>query len=227
MSEPKDPSRPGARPAASPALAATPSAAGTSQSLQELVAEFERLPGIGRRTAERLAYHVLRAPAEEALRLARAISEVKRNVRHCKVCFNITEGDVCAICEDPGRDPSTICVVEQPKDLWAIEGSGSYRGRYHVLLGAFAPLEGVTPSDLTIDALLSRLTEGGVTEVILATNPNFEGDGTALFLKEKLKAFPAVRITRIARGIPSGSHIEHAARNIVSDALEGRREMQE
>jgi recombination protein RecR len=183
------------------------------------------LPGIGRKTAERLAYHVLRLPAQDAMRLARAIRDVKENLRYCKTCFSIAERDECPVCEDATRDPATICVVEEPKDLYAIEATGSYRGRYHVLLGTFAPLDGVAPSDLTVDALLARLRAGGVREVILATNPNFEGDGTALYLHEKLKAFPGLKITRIARGVPSGSHLEHVSRAIVSDALEGRREM--
>jgi recombination protein RecR len=189
------------------------------------VREIELLPGIGRKTAERLAYHVLRMPAEDAMRLARAIRDVKENLRHCKTCFSIAEREECSICEDATRDATTICVVEEPRDLYAIEATAAYRGRYHVLLGAFAPLEGVAPSDLTIEALLARLGAGGVKEVILAMNPNFEGDGTALYLREKLKAFPGLRITRIARGVPSGSHLEHVSRAIVSDALEGRREM--
>ena len=188
---------------------------------------FEQLPGIGRKSAERLAYHILRVSAEEALRLADAIRSVKESLRHCKTCYNIAEGERCAICDDPTRDPTTICVVEEPKDLYAIESSGSYRGLYHVLLGTLAPLEGVDPSDLTFVALLSRLEKGGVREVILATNPSFEGDGTALYLREKLRAVHGLKVTRIARGMPSGSHLEHVARTIVSDALEGRREMVE
>jgi len=197
----------------------------STRTLQLLVAELERLPGIGRKTAERLAYYILRIPSEEAMKLAYAIRDVKKNVRHCKSCFNVTEKEVCAICEDPTRDQEVLCVVEQPKDLQAIEASGSYRGCYHVLLGAFAPLDGVTPADLTIQALLSRIEERGVKEVILATNANFEGDGTALFLRERLKGFSGLRITRLARGMPSGSQLEHVSRSIVSDALEGRREM--
>ncbi|HVR73624.1 MAG TPA: recombination mediator RecR [Planctomycetota bacterium] len=195
--------------------------------LKCLVEELEKLPGIGRRTAERLAYHVLRVPVEEAMRLAYAIRDVKKTLRHCRTCFHITEREECSICEDAGRDSSLICVVEEPKDVLAIEASGSYRGRYHVLLGAFAPLDGVVPSDLTIDPLLDRIRAGGVEEVIIATNPNFEGDGTALLLREKLRSFDSLRVTRIARGIPSGSHLEHVSRTIVSDAVEGRREMTE
>lgn len=200
---------------------------GPTRALNDLVQELERLPGIGRKSAERLAYHILRVPPEEALRLSDAIREVKETLRHCRQCFNITEGELCAICADPDRDPATICVVEQPKDLFAIEASGSYGGRYHVLLGTFSPLEGIEPSELTVGALLERIEAGGVKEVIVATNPNFEGDGTALYLREKLKPFPDLRITRIARGMPSGSHLEHVARTIVSDALDGRREMRD
>jgi recombination protein RecR len=195
------------------------------QALQSLIDEFERLPGIGKKTAERLAYHVLRSPAEEILKLAEAIRSVKRDVKHCLSCYNIAEKDLCPICEDPSRDGTTICVVEQPKDLYAIEKTGAYRGRYHVLLGTFAPLEGVAPEDLTIEALAGRIEREGVREVILATNPNFEGDGTALFIAERLKAFAGVRVTRLARGMPSGSLLEHVSKTIVSDALEGRRSL--
>jgi recombination protein RecR len=194
-----------------------------TQALQSLIGEFERLPGIGRKTAERLAYHVLRSSSEEILKLAEAIRAVKLSVRNCRTCFNITEGDQCPICEDPGRDRTTICVVEQPKDLYAVEKTGAYKGRYHVLLGTFAPLEGIAPEDLTIEPLLARIEAEGVQEVILATNPNFEGDGTALFIAERLKRIPGLRVTRIARGMPSGSLLEHVSKTIVSDALEGRR----
>lgn len=193
-----------------------------TQALQALIAELERLPGIGKKTAERLAYHVLRSPPEEMLKLAGAIRQVKETVRNCGVCFNIAEHELCPICQDPTRDASTICVIEEPKDLYAIEKTGAYRGRYHVLLGTFAPLEGISPEDLTIGHLLERVAAGGVREVILATNPNFEGDGTALYIAERLKG-AGVRVTRIARGMPSGSLLEHVSKNIVSDALEGRR----
>lgn len=193
--------------------------------LGALISAFESLPGIGRKTAERLAYHVLRAPREEAMRLSDAIREVKETLRHCSVCFHVASGERCSICEDPSRDPTVVCVVEHPRDLQAIEATGSYKGRYHVLLGTLSPLEGVGESDLTIEALLSRVREGGIREVIIATNPDFEGDGTALYLREKLKAFPDVRVTRIARGMPAGSHLERMPKTIVSDAIEGRREM--
>jgi len=193
-----------------------------TEALQSLIDEFERLPGIGRKTAERLAYHVLRTPPAEILKLSGAIQKVKETVRNCRACFNITERELCPICEDPTRDASTVCVVEQPKDLYAIEKTGTYRGRYHVLLGTFAPLDGIAPEDLTIAPLLERVSREGVGEVILATNPNFEGDGTALYIAERLKG-AGVRVTRLARGMPSGSLLEHVSKNIVSDALEGRR----
>jgi len=194
-----------------------------TEALQALISEFERLPGIGHKTAERLAYHVLRSPSGEIMKLAEAIRQVKENVRNCRICFNISEGEQCPICDDPTRDKTTVCVVEQPKDLYAIEKTGTYRGRYHVLMGTFAPLEGIAPEDLTIEALFKRVREESVREVILATNPNFEGDGTALFISEGLKKIPGLRVTRLARGMPSGSLLEHVSKTIVSDALEGRR----
>lgn len=197
-----------------------------TEALKELIAHFEALPGIGRKTAERLAYHVLRAPSEEMLALSDSVRKVKETVRQCRVCFNISEGDLCPICADASRDATTVCVVEEPKDLYAIERTGSYRGRYHVLLGAFSPLDGVSPEDLTIDALLDRVAPEGIREVILATNPNFEGDGTALFIRERLKEHPQVRVSRLARGMPAGSLLEHASRTIVSDAIDGRRAME-
>ncbi|HLU47961.1 MAG TPA: recombination mediator RecR [Planctomycetota bacterium] len=197
-----------------------------SSVLQRLIDELERLPGIGRKTAERLAYWVLNAPAEEALGLAEAIRAVKSRLRPCSRCYHIAEGELCAICDDPSRDATTICVVEQSKDLIAIEASGVYRGVYHVLQGTFAPLEGISPKDLTIVDLLERLRAGVVEEVIIATNPNFEGEGTALYLAERLRASsPNLRVTRLARGMPSGSNLEHVSRNIVADAIEGRREL--
>jgi len=194
-----------------------------SETLDRLIAEFERLPGIGARTAERLAFHVLRSAAEEAMGLARAIRDVKARIRPCAECFNIAEGGgPCAVCADAGRDRGLVCVVEQPKDLLALERTGRYRGLYHVLLGRLAPLEGAGPERLTVDALVERVRRGGVREVILATNPDLEGDGTALFVAERLRGLPAT-VTRIAKGIPSGSSIEYASDAILSDALEGRR----
>jgi recombination protein RecR len=199
----------------------------SGRAFQNLVEEFGRLPGIGNKTAERLAHYVLQAPAEEVLKLAEAIREVKETIGHCRLCFNLAEKELCSICEDPSRDPRLLCIVEHPRDLHAIEQSGSYRGRYHVLQGVFAPLEGVSPEDLTLAPLLERLEKEPVEEVILATNPSFEGEGTALYLKERLAQLPRkLRVTRIARGMPSGSLFEHVSRAIVADALEGRREME-
>ncbi len=196
----------------------------TTESFDRLVGEFKKLPGIGGRTAERLAYHVLRAGKDEAMALAYAIRDVKKNMRNCRECYNLTEGEVCSICADARRDRSVICVVEQPKDIWALEKTGAYRGLYHVLLGRLAPLEDMGPENLTVDELVKRVEKGGVREVILATNPNLEGDGTAAYTREKLAGMN-VSVTRIARGMPAGSSIEFANTNILQDALSGRREM--
>ena len=160
-----------------------------------------------------------------ALQLADSIQAVKETVTYCKKCYNFAEGDFCSICEDSSRDHGKICVVEQARDLAAIEKSGTYDGAYHVLLGALAPLDGIEPENLTLDTLLKRAKAGDVDEVIIATNPSFEGEGTALYLREMLSELEGLRVTRIARGMPSGSQFEHVGRNIVSDAFEGRREM--
>jgi recombination protein RecR len=192
-----------------------------SQSVRDLVEQFSRLPGIGKKSAERLAYHVLRQHESEALALADAIRNVKQNVRHCKTCFNLTEDELCAICRDTRRDPSLLCVVEQPRDLMALEAAGSYRGVYHVLLGRVAPLEGIGPEHLTIEPLIERVRGGSVKEIIMATNPTLEGDGTALYLSNRLAEFP-VRITRLARGITSGSVLEYANKEVLNDAIQGR-----
>ncbi|MBK8268510.1 MAG: recombination protein RecR [Planctomycetes bacterium] len=191
-------------------------------SLTRLKEEFNKLPGIGPRSAERLAFHILKSNKEEALALAGAIREVKENVRHCRICFNLTEADPCPICIDPKRDPSQVYVVEQPKDLMLLETTGLVRGVYHVLLGHIAPLDGIEPGDLTIDALVKRVKAGGIKEVILATNPTMEGEGTGLHIKSVL-ANSGVQITRLARGLPSGSQIEYASRAVLQDAIEGRR----
>jgi len=194
------------------------------ESLDRLVGEFKKLPGIGSRTAERLAYHLLRASKDDALALARAIEEVKKNMRHCRECFNLTEEELCAVCRDSRRDRSLICVVEQPRDVWALERTGSYHGLYHVLLGRLAPLDDMGPEDLTLDALARRARKSEVKEVVIATNPNLEGDGTAAFVKERLSGTD-VKVSRIARGIPAGSSIEYSSTNILQDALSERREM--
>jgi recombination protein RecR len=190
--------------------------------MRRLIEAFSQMPGIGRKTAERLTYYVLRAPKEEALDLAEAVRRVKEDVRHCSACHNITESDPCAICADPRRDRSVVCVVEEPKDLIAIEGSGEFRGLYHVLLGRLSPLDGVDAKDLTVASLVERVRASGVQEVIMATSPNLEGDGTALYVEKQLAPL-GVRVTRLARGLPTGGSIEHAAPHILADALLGRR----
>jgi recombination protein RecR len=194
------------------------------ESLKRLISELERLPGVGTKTAERLAFHILKAANDDALRLAVAIRDVKKNLRPCSSCALPTEQDPCAICADPSRDRATICVVEQPKDVYALEKGGVFRGLYHVLMGTIALLEGIEAKDLTIDALEARVRAGGVREVILATNPNFEGDSTSLHLS-RLLAPLGVKVTRIARGLAAGSTLEYASKTMIEDALEGRREV--
>ncbi|MBI3098697.1 MAG: recombination protein RecR [Planctomycetes bacterium] len=192
------------------------------ESLARLIAELSSLPGIGERSAERIAFHLLRVTPDEARRLSEAILDVKARIRSCGTCSNLTEADPCRICADGSRDRSTICVVEQPNDLWAIEKAGSYRGLYHVLLGRIAPLEDIHPEDLTIARLVERVRAGGVTEVIFATNPTLEGDGTVLHI-QRLLAASGVRLTRLARGIPAGSTLQYASPPSLADALDGRR----
>jgi recombination protein RecR len=192
-----------------------------SESVANLVEHFTKLPGIGKKSAERLAYHILRISEPEANALADAIRSVKENVAYCKTCFNLTEGEQCGICRDMKRDRSRILVVEQPRDLIALEAAGSYRGLYHVLLGRLAPLEGIGPEQLTIESLCQRVKGGEVDEIIMGTNPTLEGDGTALYLSNILADLP-VNVTRLARGITSGSVLEHANREMLSDAITGR-----
>ena len=194
-----------------------------TQSVTELINEFAKLPGIGKKSAERLAYHVLRLHRTEALALADAIRKVKENVRYCRNCYNLAEEEECAICRDPKRQRELLCVVEQPRDLMALEQSGVYRGLYHVLLGRIAPLEGISAEQLTIEALVRRVRSGSFQEVIMATNPTLEGDGTALHISNLLRELP-VRITRLARGITSGSVLEFANKEILADAISGRQE---
>ncbi len=198
--------------------------AGYSRTIERLIAELGKLPGIGSRSAERIAFYLLKAAPEDAFALAESIRDVKTKIRPCSVCFNIAEDDVCAICADPRRDNAILCVVEQPKDLLSLESSGAYRGVYHVLMGRVAPLEGVEPEDLTIDALVSRVKAGGVAEVVLATNPDVAGDGTALHVAAALEG-TGVKITRLARGLPAGGQIEYASKSILADAIDQRREM--
>jgi len=196
-----------------------------SATVDRLIAAFGRLPGVGARTAEKLAHHILKGPAEEALALAEAIRAAKEDVRYCQTCYNLTEADqpLCAVCRDPRRDPALVCIVEQPRDLMALERAGVYEGVYHVLLGRLAPLQGVGPDQLTLDALEARVRSGTVRELILATNPNLEGDGTALLVANRL-ADTGVPITRLARGLASGSVLEFANKEMLCDAIRGRRQ---
>lgn len=193
-----------------------------TQSLAGLIQQLTKLPGIGPKSAERLAYHLLRINKSEALALADAIRDVRENVSYCKDCFNLAEGDLCTICSDPNRDRSLICVVEQPRDLMAIEDSGIYKGLYHILLGRIAPLENIGADQLTIDRLIQRIEEGSFKELIMATNPTVEGDGTALYISNLLSDSP-IAMTRLARGVTAGSILEHTNREILTDALSGRR----
>jgi recombination protein RecR len=196
---------------------------GFSAAVDRLVAALGHLPGIGVKSAERLAHHLVRCSQEEALELADAIRDAKQQIRHCQVCFHLTEADqpICAICRDPRRDQSTVCVVEQSRDLMALEKSGAFHGVYHVLLGHLAPLAGQGPEQLTIDALVARIQSGSVREIILAMNPNLEGDGTSLLIANRLHEAP-VKISRLARGLASGSTLEFANRDMLSDAFAGR-----
>lgn len=194
-----------------------------TESVSNLVRELTKLPGIGKKSAERLAYHILRVPAAEALCLAEAIRNVKENVRYCRICYNLAEQEECLICRDPRRQQDILCVVEQPRDLMALEQTDLYRGLYHVLLGRIAPLEGIGPDQLTIEPLVTRVRSGQFKELIMATNPTVEGDGTALYISNLLADTP-IRITRLARGITPGSVLEFANKEILSDALSGRQE---
>lgn len=222
----RSPRRPSARPAGPSAY---------PESVDRLIDEFARLPGIGRRTAERLAFFVLKSPEAEAMRLAKAVSDVKTQVRHCRVCFNLTERELCGVCADDRRDRSLVLVVEQPRDLITLEQTRMHKGVYHVLLGHLNALEGVGPADLTIEELLRRVddpganaptVEGGVkvAEVILGLNPTVEGDGTALYLAEELRA-RGVKVSRLARGLPSGGQLEYASKAVLADAILGRQSM--
>jgi len=192
--------------------------------LDNLITHLTKLPGIGPRTAERIAFHLLKMNSDEALALAEAIRQIKLAIKPCSVCCNLTDRDPCAICLDPRRDHSVVCVVEQPKDVATLEASGAYNGVYHVLMGYIAPLEGAEPEDLTIPALIERVRSGKVKEVIMATNPTMEGDGTALHIASMLKG-TGVKITRLARGLAVGSQLEFASKATLSDALTERREL--
>jgi recombination protein RecR len=195
--------------------------------LERLIEELGKLPGVGQKSASRLAFFLLKHPEEEALALAEAIVDLKRNVRHCSVCYNITTDDPCAICRDPRRERGTICVVEHPQDLLAIERTAEYRGLYHVLMGALSPINGIGPDDLTADRLLERIREedSEVTEVIIATNPTNDGEATAVFLAEELKDLD-VAVTRIAQGLPVGSNLEYADNVTMARAINTRRRLE-
>lgn len=190
----------------------------------DLVDHLSQLPGIGRKSAERLAFHLLRVPEGEAIGLSEAIRRVREDIRYCEVCFNLCEAKLCSVCSDATRDQTRLCVVEQPRDLMSLEQSGVFRGLYHVLLGKIAPLDGIGPDQLTIDALVTRVREGNFSEIIMATNPTVEGDGTALYISSVLADFP-VEMTRLARGITAGSVLEYANREMIADALTGRQKL--
>ena len=193
-----------------------------TQSVQNLMQQFASLP----RSAERIVFHLLKQDPDDALALADAIRDVKTRIRHCPVTFNLTEGELCGIYVDPRRDRQVVLVVEQPKDVIALEEAGEFGGTYHVLLGRIAPLEGVEPEDLTIEPLLDRIGRDQVREVIMGTNPTLDGDATALYLQQAIESrYPEVNVTRLARGLPTGGSIEYANRSILSDALSGRQRM--
>lgn len=226
------PTPPIAAPAATPSRAGPPSlSAAYPEPVQRLIAEFARLPGIGRRSAERLAFHILKGDAPRAQALAQAILDTKQKVRHCRVCFCLCDGELCPICADPRRDAGLVLVVEQPKDLLALEQTGLYKGVYHVLMGHISPLEGIGPGDLTVHGLFERAEHANrnsrglpVREVVMGLNPTLEGDGTALYLAERLRAL-GVTVSRLARGLPSGSQLEYASPAVLADAIAGRQGM--
>jgi len=203
-------------------------ASANPEPVERLIEEFAKMPGIGRRSAERMAYHVLKSLPEEAARLSKAIDDVKRNVSYCEVCYNLTDVNPCRICSNPNRDGSLVLVVEQPKDLTSLEQTGMFGGVYHVLTGRLDPLGGVEPNHLTIQQLLARIDEPQrnsrgvpIREVILGTNPNLEGDSTALYLSDQLSK-RGIKITRLARGLPTGSQLEYASKAVLADAIQGR-----
>ncbi|MBI5116770.1 recombination protein RecR [Candidatus Poribacteria bacterium] len=197
---------------------------GEGGAITKLVEEFRRLPGIGPKSAQRLAFHIINLSKEEALRLAQAITEAKEKIRFCSVCCNITETDPCETCADPRRDHSVICVVEKPSEAALIEKGGRYRGLYHILHGSISPLDGIGPDDIRLRELLARLADKSVSELIVATNPNTNGEATAMYIREVTRLL-GVRVTRIAQGVPVGSDLEFADNSTLAHALEGRREM--
>ena len=196
-----------------------------TESLNKLIEEFGKLPGIGPKSAERLAFYLLKATPAEAMKLADAIRDLKEKIKRCEICYNLSEQSVCQICSDPRRDKSIICVVEQPKDVVSLEKTGACKWVYHVLGGHIAPLDGFEPGDLTIKQLVARIYAGGVKELIMATNPNMAGDGTALYISSLLRTSD-VKITRLARGLPTGSTIEYASGKMLADAIIGRQTLE-
>ena len=190
-------------------------------SISRLIHEFSKLPGIGRKTAERLVFFILKEDAPVAKNLAEALFEAKNNIKFCKICFNFTENDLCEICANPRRNSRVICIVEEPKDIWAVEKSGTYNGVYHVLMGVISPLDGVGPDDLRIKELIKRIESSDVDEIILATDPNIEGDVTALYISKLIKPL-GVTVTKIASGLPVGGDLEYADAVTLSKALTGR-----
>ncbi|MFQ5687488.1 MAG: recombination mediator RecR [Candidatus Scalindua sp.] len=195
------------------------------KSMLSLMRVLGRMPGIGQKSAERLAHYILRLPYDEVIQLATAIRNVKQNVNYCSICCNIGETDPCHICGDHRRDHKKVCVVEQPKDLFTIEKAGFYEGVYHVLFGHIDPLENVEPEDINIDKLVDRARNNGIQEVIIATNPNLEGDVTAMYILEQLEPL-GVKVTQLARGMPSGSYLEYANSAVIADAIHGRKSIQ-
>jgi len=193
--------------------------------VQSLIDELGRLPGVGPKSAQRIAFHLLKLPDEDVFRLARSISEAKERVSFCRRCFNVCEGEQCGICLDPRRDATLVCVVEEPRDVVAVEKTGEFRGRYHVLQGAISPLDGIGPDQIRVRELLTRLGNEEVAEVILCTNPNIEGEATAMYLARLLKPL-GIRTTRIASGLPVGGDLEYADELTLGRALEGRRELE-
>jgi recombination protein RecR len=198
---------------------------GYTETVNKLIEELARLPGIGPKTAERLAFHILKSKPADAMALAQAISDVKTKIKQCKICYNFAESDICTICSDTRRDKTRICVVEQPKDVIVLEKTGQCKWVYHILGGHIAPLDGIEPSDLTIDKLVERVKAGGIEEIIMATNPNLMGDGTTLYISSLLKP-TGVKITRLARGLATGSTLEYASGKMLTDAITARQPLE-
>jgi len=197
----------------------------SSALLEAVITELTRLPGLGRKSAQRIAFHLLRSSEADAKKLAQAILELKERVEDCRVCGNVTETQPCNLCSDPRRDTSVLCVVEQPMDVLAIERTGEFRGSYHVLKGSLSPIDGIGPEQLKLTELVERVKAGGVAEVIVATNPTAQGEATALYIARLLQSTPGVRVTRIARGVPMGSDLEFSDQVTLARALSGRKEI--